>query len=267
MSITLEKDGHVAEITLDRPEALNALSVPDLEALEAALVEARDDREVRAILLTGAGTRAFCVGADLKSTLPPSASYAEACLLSTRPAVELGLYVRLIELSRLAILKPLIAAVNGHCLGGGLELALQCDLRLASRTATFGLPEVAVGSIPAVGGVQLLLRAVPSALAMRMALTGERIDAEAALAAGLVSDLCEPDGLMPKAREIARRIAANAPLAVQMAKRLAIDSANLPLREAIALTEVAWGVLRDTEDRIEGRRAFAEKRPPAYRGR
>ena len=266
MSITLVKNAHVAEITLNRPEALNALSVPDLQALEAALIESRDDREIRAIILTGAGTRAFCVGADLKSTLPPTASFAEAYLLATAPAVELGLYVRLIELSRLSIFKPMIAAVNGHCLGGGLELALQCDLRMASQTATFGLPEVAVGSIPAVGGIQHLLRTAPSAVAMRMLLTGARIDAEEALRVGIISDLFAPEELMDKVRETARRIAANAPLAVQMVKKLATDSASLPLKEAVALTEISWGVLRDTEDRIEGRKAFAEKRPPAFRG-
>ncbi len=257
----------VAEITLDRPEALNALRVADLQALESCLVEARDNPDVRVLLLTGSGTRAFCAGADLKATLPPATSFAEAFLRSTGPAVAQGLYTRLMDLSRLQIWKPVIAAVNGHCLGGGLEIALQCDLRVASSGASFGLPEVAVGSIPAVGGIQHLLRNLPGAVAMRMLLTGERIGAEEAQRIGLVSDLHAPDDLLPSARTLAQRIAANAPLAVQMVKRLAVDSANLPLREAVALSEIGWGVLRDTQDRIEGRRAFAEKRKPVYRGR
>src|SRR5437867_3953440 len=178
MTLHIAVTDHVAEITLDRPDALNALDIESLQSLRQCLICARDNRDVRAVILTGSGEKAFCVGADLKNTLPPKTSFAEAYLLSTEPSVNEGLYTRLIDFSDLRLWKPIVAAVNGYCLGGGLEIALQCDVRMASRTASFGLPEASVASIPAAGGIQYLLRAVPSAVAMKMALTGERIDAE-----------------------------------------------------------------------------------------
>jgi E-phenylitaconyl-CoA hydratase len=178
-----------------------------------------------------------------------------------------GLYIRLFDLSGLQIRKPLIAAVNGFCLGGGLELALQCDLVVASATASFGLPEVVVASLPGGGGATNLMRAVPRAVAMRMLLTGERIDAQRALSIGLVSDVWPADHFAEETRALARRIADNGPLAVQMSKMLAAQTALLPTPQALQLTELAWGLLRDTADRREGRQAFAEKRKPRYIGR
>ncbi|WAG81135.1 enoyl-CoA hydratase-related protein [Metapseudomonas furukawaii] len=268
MSVQLEIHGAVARIVLDRPEALNALNLDALHALRAHLAEVRDRREIRTAIITGAGEKAFCVGADLKSTRESPASYAEALFLANEPAADAGLYIRLMDLADLDLRKPLIAAVNGHCLGGGLELALQCSLRIASGNASFGLPEAVVGSIPAVSGLHRLLKAVPAAHAMQIALTGQRIDAQQAAAIGLVSEIADSQvGLQERAFALAERIAVAAPLAVQALQSLSVETAHLSARDAQRLTELYWGALRDSDDRREGRAAFAEKRTPNYRGR
>ena len=268
MSVTLEVHGPVALITIDRPQALNALDLDSLQALRGHLREVRDRRELRVAVITGSGERAFCVGADLKSTRASSASYAEALFLANEPAADAGLYIRQMDLADLDLHKPLIAAINGHCLGGGLELALQCDLRIASASATFGLPEAAVGSIPAVSGLHRLMRAVPPAHAMQIALTGSRIDAWQACAIGLISErLDSHEALLHRAMILAEQIARQAPLAIQALQTLARSTAHLSGSDAQRLTELYWGVLRDTEDRLEGRQAFAEKRAPHYTGR
>jgi E-phenylitaconyl-CoA hydratase len=259
MTVHYSKSEHVAIVTLDRPKSLNALDLDSLKALRAALATARDDDDVRAIVLTGSGNKSFCVGADLKNTLP-----------FVRPidrAAAEGIYVRMMDLTSLRLFKPMIAAINGYCLGGGLELALQCDLRIASDNAVFGLPEPVVASIPAVCGIQALQKALPSAIAMKMLYTGSRIDAAYAERVGLVSDVVAPDALMDKALQIASTIAANGPLAVQMIKKIVETSSNVPLAQAIEFTELAWGAMRDSEDRVEGRKAFVEKRSPRFKGR
>jgi E-phenylitaconyl-CoA hydratase len=266
-SVLLQRDGHVAEITINRPDALNALDVDALVLLRRHLIACRDDRDVRAIIVTGAGERAFCVGSDLKRSVPDERSYAETMVLGDEQSVASGNYVRYLMLHHLQLWKPLIAAVNGHCVGGGLELALQCDLRVASTKASFGLPEVKVGSFPGVGGVPMLLRKLPAAIAMKLMLTADRLDAQQALHYGLVSDVWEPGELLPRARRLAQRIAANGPLAVAALKRLAQDTEGLPLPAAYDLTEHFFGMLKNSQDRIEGRRAFAEKRTPNFTGR
>jgi E-phenylitaconyl-CoA hydratase len=148
-----------------------------------------------------------------------------------------------------------------------MEIALACDIRIASNNATFGLPEVKVGSIPAVGGIQWLMRSVGHSRAMTMILSGESIDAVTAEKIGLVSAVHSPEELLPKAIELAKTIAANAPLAVRAARLLAREGLNMSVSQAMLLEQFVWGTLRDTEDRVEGRRAFAEKRKPVYRGR
>ncbi|WP_422649791.1 Enoyl-CoA hydratase [Cupriavidus sp. H18C1] len=267
MTVRLDTHGAVAVLTLDRPEALNALDVPALRTLRAHLAEVRDRDDLRVAVLTGAGTRAFCAGADLKGTRASPATYPEALFRAPERAADLGLYIRLMDLTDLGLHKPLIAAVNGHCLGAGLEIALQCDVRIAADSASFGLPEAAVGSIPAVSGLHRLLKAVPAAHAMQMVLTGERIDAAQALRIGLVSETLASAALLDRALAIAARIAANAPLAVQAVKKLSRQTSHLSEVDAQQLTELYWGALRDTADRVEGRQAFAEKRQPRYTGR
>jgi E-phenylitaconyl-CoA hydratase len=267
MSIETETRGKTLVLRINRPEALNALDPDSMLALHGHLRRFRDDPDLLVAVITGEGTRAFCAGADLKNTMPPAASFAQARFEPLEQSVAHGLYVRALTISALDISKPLIAAVNGHALGGGTEIALDCDIRIASENATFGLPEVRWATVPAVGGVSKLLRAVPRAVAMQMILTGDRIDAAEAHRVGLVSEVVAPDALMVRALEIADRIAANGPLAIQSVKALATRTDDLPLVRAVELEQLYWGILRDTDDRVEGRTAFSERRPPDYHGR
>ncbi|WP_327686327.1 enoyl-CoA hydratase/isomerase family protein [Streptomyces sp. NBC_00467] len=267
MAIKTERADGTLIIRLDRPEALNALDVDAMCALNQVLRDFRDDPKLAVGIITGTGERAFCTGADLKKTLPPQSSFAQSYFAPYEQSVQEGLYVRAITLSELNIGKPLIAAVNGHALGGGAEIALDCDLRIASKNATFGLPEARWASVPAVGGVSKLLRAVPRAVAMKMILTGDRISAEEAHRVGLVSDLVPAADLLPEALKLADRIAANGPLAIKSLKALADRTQDLPLTQSVALEQLLWGILRDTDDRVEGRTAFAERRPAEYHGR
>ncbi len=252
-----QRDGHVATITLNRPDAANALDPETMDALARAWDEVARDEEVWVAIITGAGDRFFCAGADLKKTPPPAESFA------------VGLFqpggIRLTPPADLW--KPTIAAINGMAIGGGLEIALACDLRIASETAQFGLGEVKVASLAGQGGTQRLPRAIPLAVAMKMLLTGQRIDAHEAHRVGLVSDLYPPERLMDGARDLAQVICENAPLSVRAAKMAALQGLNVPLPSGLQLEHQLWGILRDTQDRLEGRRAFAEKRQPEWRGR
>lgn len=248
----------VAEITLNRPEALNAIDGDMRTGLHEAWRRVGDDEDIRVALVTGAGTRAFCAGADLKRTLPPEQSFAEL----TFGGGESQHLLRGMDTD-----KPIVCAINGYAIGGGLEMALACDVRLASTNAEFGLAEVRHGTIPGGGGTQHLPRAIPQSLAMQMLLTGDRIDAATALQAGLVSEVEPPENLLPRAREIALRIASNGPLAVRAVKRAVREGMTMALPSALQLELFIWGNLRDTEDRIEGRRAFAEGRAPQFKGR
>jgi E-phenylitaconyl-CoA hydratase len=258
MGVLYEVADRVATITLNRPEALNSLDPESLVELNDAFQRANADAEVRVVIMTGTGGKAFCTGSDLKKTMPPKESFAE--LTFGRPK---WLY----PFAGMEIDKPTICAVNGYALAGGLELALACDIRIASTNAQFGQSEVRVGSIPAAGGTQRLPRMIGRSDAMLMMLTGNSISAEEALRIGLVSRIVPPDDLIALAREIALRIAENAPLAVRAVKRLVGDGMDMPLFAAIQAEQFALGLLRDSEDRLEGRRAFQEKRKPNYQGR
>jgi len=255
-NVLFEKDGRVGYVTLNNPEALNALPLEGWEELGEVFKKIKKDKDVWVTVVTGTGDRAFCTGTDLKKT----AKMAEESFAATYFDSE-G------YLAPLKMWKPIIAAINGYAIGGGLELALACDIRIASAKASFGLTEVRVGSLAGLGGIQRLMRNIPRAVAMKMLLTGERIDAQEALRVGLISDVVEQDQLMAKAKEIANKIVENAPLSVRAAKQAAIVGADLPEEHAIMYDNLLWGILRDTEDRLEGRKAFAEKRKPQYKGR
>ena len=258
MSILYEVKDSVATIVLNRPEAMNSLDPESLAELNDAFQIANRDESVRVVVLTGNGDKAFCTGSDLKKTMPPKESFAELTFGKPR-----WLY----PFAGMEIDKPMICAVNGFALAGGMELALACDIRIASSNAQFGQSEVCVGSIPAAGGTQRLPRMVGTSDAMLMMLTGDRIDAETALRIGLVSRVVPLESLMDEAMKIARRIADNAPLAIRAVKRLVRDGLDLPLLTAIQAEQFALGLLRDTEDRLEGRRAFQEKRKPVFAGK
>jgi E-phenylitaconyl-CoA hydratase len=258
MPVLYEVSEWIATVTLNRPEALNSLDPESLVELNDAFQKANADQDVRVVILTGAGEKAFCTGSDLKKTMPPKESFAE--LTFGRPR---WLY----PFAGMEIDKPMLCAINGYALAGGMELALACDIRIASTNAQFGQSEVCIGSIPAAGGTQRLPRMIGMSDAMLMMLTGNRIDAGEALRIGLVSRLVAPGELMSVAREIAAKIAANAPLAVRAVKRLVRDGLDIPLLAAIQSEQFALGLLRDSKDRIEGRLAFQEKRKPNYQGR
>jgi E-phenylitaconyl-CoA hydratase len=242
----------VGWLTLNRPAKRNALNAALRAALDQALagLEANDD--VRVVVLTGAGT-AFCAGADL-SDAPP---------LTRHPMAQPG---RPVAQSLAAFAKPLIAAINGPAFGGGLELALACDLRVAAHGATFALPEVRIGSLPGSGGTQRLVRATGPAVAARMLLSGDPLSAAEALRTGLISDLVEPGELADFTGRLARRISANAPLSLLAAKQCLTAAAEVPLRAGLELERALWTLLSTTEDRREGRAAFREHRTPRFTG-
>ena len=257
-TIVLERAGPVATVTLNRPAVLNALNARMLDELEAAFASFDGDAELRAVILTGAGPKAFAAGADIAelAALPdPRAGEAQA-----RRGQRLTS-----ALERLAV--PVIAAVNGFALGGGCELALACDIRIASEAARFGQPEVNLGLLPGYGGTQRMTRLVGEGWAMYLCLTGDMIDAAEALRIGLVQKVVAADRLLSEARRIAELIAAKAPLAVAGAKRAIVDGAALTLGDALALEAMRFGLTVATTDFREGTAAFLGKRPPAFSGR
>jgi E-phenylitaconyl-CoA hydratase len=258
MGVRFEVEDGVALVTLDRPAKLNAITVEMRAELQQAWHRIAADDDVLVAIVTGAGERAFCVGSDLSATAGAAPGFAAEHLARSGGN-------QLVE--GLSCDTPVIAAVNGLAVGGGMEIALACDIRLAAPTAEFGLSEVRVGSMPGAGGTQRLVRSVGESLAMQMLLTGDRIDAATALRSGLVSEVVDGPDLVTRAREIAGRIAANAPLSVRAVKRVVRLGADAPLSVGLELERLAFGAIRATDDRREGREAFAAKRPPNYTGR
>lgn len=252
--LIVERDGPVGWIVLNRPERKNAIDRATRVALAAAGSELEADDAVRVIVLTGTGDT-FCAGTDLKEQPadPPLHPLADR----TEPIAAV--------VDR--ITKPVIAAINGPAAGGGLELALASDLRIAATTARFSLPEVRVGSLPGSGGTQRLFVAIAPAVAWKMLLTGAPIDAEEAHRCGLVSDVVAPDALRSTVQELAATIAKNAPLSLWAAKAAGRAGIEQRLASGLALERTLWALLATTEDRAEGRRAFREGRAPDYRGR
>jgi enoyl-CoA hydratase len=253
--ILIERDGTTLTLILNRPDKLNAIDGAMLDALGEALAEIERDRAVRAVILTGAG-RAFSAGADIKEwTALAPLEFGRSWGLRGHTLFD-----------RLAALPPpVIAALNGIAFGGGLELALCADIRIASQEARLGLPEVTIAALPGWGGTQRLPRLIGAGRAKHMILTGQPVDAAKAEAWGLVSEVIAQEALLARARELATQIAANAPLSVQAAKRL-VDAA-FPVTPAATLETHAGAVCGATEDAQEGRASFLERRPPRYHGR
>ncbi len=256
-NLLYEKKDQIGYITFNRPKLLNALNRKTMEELGDLLSVARDDAEVRALILTGAGEKAFIAGADINE-------------LAQRTAID-GKEFSLFGQGVLHMLetmgKPSIAAINGYALGGGCEVALACTIRLASRTAKLGQPEVKLGIIPGYGGSQRLARLCGKGAAHELVLCGEMISAEEALRIGLVNRVVEPAELIPAAEALAKKIIANAPLAVKFAMEAIEHGMEMPQEEGLFLEAALFGLCCATEDMREGTRAFLEKRPAQFKGR
>lgn len=258
-TVLFELSNHVATIALNRPAVRNAMNRELSAALMGALQRVRDEEAIRVAIITGAG-RTFSAGADLKER----AQVGRAADASAASVIEAS---RATGFSRMAIEKPLIAAIDGYCLAAGFELALLCDIRICTPEARFGLPEITRGFFPGGGGPQRLIRAIPQAMAMEMILTGDAIDAATALRVGLVSRIVPESELLPTARQLAERIAGHAPLAVKAAKEVAQSALDETLEQSLRFGSALRWIIGQTEDAREGPRAFAERRPPRYQGR
>ncbi|QQE80696.1 enoyl-CoA hydratase [Alicyclobacillus sp. SO9] len=251
-----EKRANSVVLTLNRPESANALSVALLTALIKELNELQFDTDTRTVILTGAGEKVFCAGADLKERKGMSDREVRQTVHLIRQSMN--------TVARLPM--PVIAAVNGMAFGGGTELALAADIRIAGRNAKMGLTETSLAIIPGAGGTQRLPRLIGLAKAKELIFTARRIDAETALALGLVNQVVEPGAVLDAAFELATEISANGPLAVRQAK-LAMNQGNeVDLATGLTIEEQAYEIIIPTNDRLEGLKAFAEKRKPVYRG-
>jgi len=256
-NVEYEKKGAIAYVTVNRPKVLNALNAATVRDLRTAFENARDDDAVRGVILTGAGGKAFVAGADITEVARVTA--VEAAEMTSKGQA----LTNLIE----NLGKPVIAAVNGFALGGGCELAMACTIRLATRTAAFGQPEVKLGVIPGYGGTQRLPRLVGRGRALQLILSGGMIDAVEAYRTGLVNDVVPADALLARAEEILHQIFGNAPLAVKFALEAVNKGLETSQAEGLVMESSLFALCASTDDKKEGTSAFLEKRAPKFAGR
>jgi enoyl-CoA hydratase len=255
--IVLEKSEGIATVTLNRPEALNAFSREVVEEIMEALEDIRNDESVRVVVLTGSGEKAFSAGADIKAMVGMNALKAR----------ELSLMGERLCLALENLGKPVIAALNGYALGGGLEVAMSCDLRIASENARMGQTEVNIGLIPGWGGTQRLTRLIGKTKAKELVFTGRIIDAKTAEQLGIINMTAPADKFKETVRQFALEIASKAPIAVKVAKTLINKGEDIGLESALALEREGFGVVASTEDLKEGVSAFTEKRKANFKGK
>jgi enoyl-CoA hydratase len=256
-TLLLDRKGPVAVVTLNRPKVLNALNAQMVRELGACLREVDADESVRAVILTGSGEKAFAAGADIGELNALSGPVAGAALARSGHTL-----TQAMERMR----KPIIAAINGFALGGGCELALACDIRIASENARFAQPEANLGLIPGFGGTQRTARLLGRGMALYLCLSGEMLNAEQAHHAGLCEKVVPATELMREAERLANVIASKAPLAVAAVKQAIDQGIGIPLTEGLALEALHFGSLVDTKDFAEGTKAFLEKRPARFTG-
>jgi enoyl-CoA hydratase len=255
-TLLFEKRDRVGIITINRPDKRNALNIKTREEGAALLDELRNDTSIGVVVITGAGDKAFIAGADI-------AEFAGRTAMMQRDVMTARSLFTAID----TFPKPIIAMINGYCLGGGCELALACDIRIASETASFGQPEINLGIIPGGGGTQRLTRLVGEGKAMEMILTGDMIDAKSAYAIGLVNQVFPADQLQAKTMEIANRIADKSPIALSLAKEAVKLASRSNLDEGLRREVDLFALCFSTEDKNEGVSAFLEKRKPEFKGK
>ncbi len=254
--LSVEEENGVAVLTLNRPDVMNSLNFPLLHALREQVESVRFNPEIRVMIITGAGEKAFCAGADLKERAGLSPEQVKQYIFTIR-----NLFTAIEQLN-----KAVIAAVNGIALGGGTELALASDIRVASRNASMGLTETRLAIIPGAGGTQRLPRLVGRGKAKELIFTGRRVEAEEALAIGLVNRICEPSALLSECKQMAAMICETGPIAIEQAKYAINYGLETDIQTGLAIESNAYWVCIPTEDRLEGLAAFREKRKPVYKG-
>jgi len=252
-----ERKDQVVILTLNRPEVMNAFNFAMLRALKEKVEALHFDRDVRVVIITGAGDKAFCAGADLKERATLTEDQVKEFIFTIR---NLFTFIEFMS-------KPVIAAVNGIALGGGTELALACDIRIASTNATMGLTETRLAIIPGAGGTQRLPRLVGRGKAKELIFTGRRVDAQEALQIGLVNKICHPEKLMEECLSMATMICETGPIAIQQAKYAINYGLEVDIHTGLAIESNAYWITIPTEDRLEGLKAFQEKRKPVYKGK